>query len=54
MQLPALFSESVLPCRDGGFEPARLAGLELGFDPFLEPPGVRPVRLGVYEGFRGV
>lgn len=53
-QLPALFSESVLPCREGGLEPARLAGLELGFDPFLEPPGVRPVRIGVYEGFLGV
>lgn len=44
----------MLPCRDGGLDPARLAGLELGFEPFLDPPGVRPVRIGVYEGFRGV
>lgn len=44
----------MLPCRDGGLEPVRLAGLELGFDPFLDPPGVTPVRIGVYEGFLGV
>lgn len=40
-----LSSDSVDPCRDGGFDPGR----EFGFD----PPGVNP-RLGVYDGLRGV
>lgn len=35
-----LSSDSVDPCRDGGFEPARLAGRELGLEFALEPPGV--------------
>lgn len=42
------------PCLDTGFEPVRLAGREFGFDPFLDPPGVKPVLFGVYDGFRGV
>lgn len=40
---PVLSRDSDEPCRDGGFDPARLAGREFGF----EPPGVNPVRLGV-------
>lgn len=48
--LPVLSSDNDEPCRDGGLDPARLAGREFGF----EPPGVNPVRLGVYDGFRGV
>ena len=35
-----LSSDRVDPCRDGGFEPARLAGRELGRELALEPPGV--------------
>lgn len=35
-----LSSDSVDPCRDGGFEPARLAGRELGRELAREPPGV--------------
>lgn len=35
-----LSSDSVDPWRDGGFEPARLAGRELGREFALEPPGV--------------
>lgn len=35
-------------------EPARLAGREFGLEPLREPPGVTPVRLGVYDGLRGV
>lgn len=35
-----LSSESVDPCRDGGFEPARLAGRELGRELARDPPGV--------------
>lgn len=38
------------PCLDGGFEPWRLAGLEFGFEPALDPPGVIPVR-GAYDTF---
>lgn len=53
-QLPLLSNDSVDPCRDGGFEPDRLAGREFGFEPFREPPGVRPVLFGVYDTFRGV
>lgn len=45
-----LSRDSDEPCRDGGLDPARLAGREFGF----EPPGVSPVRLGVYDGLRGV
>lgn len=48
--LPVLSRDSDEPCRDGGLDPARLAGREFGF----EPPGVSPVRLGVYDGLRGV
>lgn len=39
-----LSNDKVDPCLDGGLEPCRLAGLELGFDPALDPPGVIPVR----------
>lgn len=54
-KLPLLSNDNVDPCRDGGFEPERLAGREFGFEPFREPPGVMPVVLfGVYETFRGV
>lgn len=35
-----LSSDSVEPCLDGGFEPARLAGRELGRELVREPPGV--------------
>jgi len=49
-----LSSDRFEPWCDGGFEPALLAGLELGFDPFLDPPGVSPVLFGVYDGFLGV
>ena len=35
-----LSSDSVDPCRDGGFEPARLAGRELGRELARDPPGV--------------
>lgn len=35
-----LSSDSVDPCRDGGFDPARLAGRELGREFALDPPGV--------------
>lgn len=43
--IPVLSSESVEPCRDGGFDPGR--------EPGFEPPGVKPL-LGVYDGLRGV
>lgn len=49
-----LSSERFEPWRDGGFDPALLAGREFGFDPFLDPPGVSPVLFGVYDGFLGV
>lgn len=48
--LPVLSRESADPWCDGGLDPPRLAGRELGFD----PPGVRTTRLGVYDGLRGV
>lgn len=35
-----LSSDRVDPCRDGGFEPARLAGRELGRELARDPPGV--------------
>lgn len=50
--IPVLSKERDDPWRDGGLEPARLAGRELGLDPLREPPGVSP-RLGVYDGFLG-
>lgn len=40
-----LSKESVEPWRDGGLEPVRLAGLELGLEFALDPPGVICVRL---------
>lgn len=35
-----LSRDRVEPCRDGGFDPARLAGRELGREFALDPPGV--------------
>lgn len=35
-----LSSDRVEPCRDGGFDPAREAGRELGRELALDPPGV--------------
>lgn len=35
-----LSSDSVDPWREGGFEPARLAGRELGLEFARDPPGV--------------
>lgn len=35
-----LSNDSVDPWRDGGFDPARLAGRELGLEFALDPPGV--------------
>lgn len=42
-----LSKDSVEPCLDGGLDPCRLTGLELGFEPALEPTGVCPVRVPV-------
>lgn len=47
---PVLSNDSVDPCREGGLEPALLAGRELGFELPNDPPGVRPVLVGT-EGF---
>lgn len=52
--IPVLSRDRLEPCRLGGLEPARLAGREFGFDPLRDPPGVSPVRFGVYDGLRGV
>lgn len=41
------------PCRLGGFEPARLTGLEFGFELPRDAPGVSPVR-ALNDVFRGV
>lgn len=49
-----LSKESVEPCLDGGLEPCLLSGRELGLDPARDPPGVKPVRVLVYVGLRGV
>jgi len=37
-----LSSDRFEPCLDGGFEPCRLKGRELGFELGREPTGVRP------------
>lgn len=52
--LPVLSKDIDEPCRDGGLEPCRLAGREFGLEPALEPPGVNPVLVLVYETFLGV
>lgn len=38
-----LSNDRVDPCRDGGLDPLRLAGRELGLEFPREPPGVIPV-----------
>lgn len=45
-----LSNESVDPWREGGFEPARLTGRELGLELPSDPPGVNPVLVGT-DGF---
>lgn len=52
--LPVLSKDKFEPCLDGGLDPVRLAGLEFGFEPLRDPPGVIPVLFGVYDGFLGV
>lgn len=38
-----LSRDNVEPCLDGGFDPCRLTGRELGLEPAREPTGVWPV-----------
>lgn len=52
--IPVLSKDNVEPCLDGGFEPCRLRGRELGLEPAREPPGVYPVLVLVYVTLRGV
>lgn len=47
---PVLSRDNVDPWRDGGLEPCRLNGRELGFELPSDPPGVSPVRVGT-DGF---
>ena len=49
-----LSSEILDPCLEGGFDPCRLKGRELGFDPDRDPDGVTTPRVLVYVTFRGV
>lgn len=48
-----LSRDRVEPCRDGGFDPVLLAGLEFGLELPNDPPGVKPDRVDM-DGFRGV